>query len=179
MACSRAMFDVRPCRLGDVTHIRRLLKASWHGTYDSIIGERVALQRGRRVYSTVNLVIWIAQSRLPSHATKMLIATQGNIAVGVAMARIDDASEIVLYMLHVDPERKGQRIGSALLQAVAGSYAGAKGVRLEVLRDNVAAIEWYKAQGFEVYGETKSATGTWGVAALYMDKKLDRLTQPC
>ena len=125
MTCANAMFDVRPCRLGDVSHVSRLLKASWHVTYDSIIGERVALQRGRRVYSPVNLAMWIALSRLSSHSMKMLIATRGDVAVGLAMARID-ASELVLYMLYVDPERKGQGIGSALLQAVADSCAGAR-----------------------------------------------------
>jgi ribosomal protein S18 acetylase RimI-like enzyme len=170
------MFSVRPCRFGDVSNISRLLKVSWHATYDSMLGERLALQRGRGVYSVVNLVVWVAQSRLSSRRARMLIATKGDMAVGVAMAQID-ASEIILWMLHVDPERKGQGIGSALLQAVADSYAEAKSIRLEVLRDNVAAIEWYKARGFEIYGEARSATGTSGIAAVYMDKRLDRLTQ--
>jgi ribosomal protein S18 acetylase RimI-like enzyme len=141
------------------------------------MGERAALQRGQREYSTVNLAMRIALSRWSS--TKILIATQGDMAVGYAMARVDHASEIVLYMLYVYPERKSQGIGSALLRAIVDSYAGAKAIRLEVLRDNLAAIEWYKAQGFEIYGETKNATGTPGVAALYLHKKLDRLTQRC
>jgi ribosomal protein S18 acetylase RimI-like enzyme len=106
----------------------------------------------------------------------MLLATRGDAAVGMAMAQID-GSEIVLWMLYVDPGQKGQGIGPALLRAVAGSYSEARSIRVEVLKDNLAAIEWYKAQGFEAYGETKSATGVPGIAALYMDKKLDRLTQ--
>ena len=88
------------------------------------------------------------------------------------MAQFDEASEIVLYMLYVHPEWKGQKIGSALLQAVIACYSDANAIRLEVLRDNIAAIEWYKAKGFEIYGETKNATGTASVAALYMEKKL-------
>jgi ribosomal protein S18 acetylase RimI-like enzyme len=84
-------------------------------------------------------------------------------------------------MLYVDPEWKGQGIGWALLQAVADNYAEAKAMRLEVLRDNVAAIAWYKAQGFETYGGSQNATGMPGVAALYMDKRLDPLCEepPC
>jgi ribosomal protein S18 acetylase RimI-like enzyme len=177
MVDSNAMVGVRPCRLGDVPSISRLLKVSWHATYDSMVGQRAALKLGRVVYSTGNLAIWIAQSRWSPRFRKMLVATRGDMAVGFAMARID-ASEIVLWMLYVDPERKGQGIGSALLRTVADSYAEAKSMRVEVLRDNVAAIAWYKAQGFEVYGEAKNATAMPGVAALYMDKKLDRVTQP-
>jgi ribosomal protein S18 acetylase RimI-like enzyme len=170
------MFDVRPCRLADIQTVSRLLKASWHATYDAILGERLALRRGRQVYSTVNLAIWIALSRLSSRPMKIRIATRGDRAVGIAMAR-KEGPGIVLYMLYVDPEQKGQGIGSALLQVVTASYPEATSIRLEVLRDNVAAIAWYKAQGFEVYGETRTASGFRGVAALYMDRTLDRLTQ--
>ena len=173
MTGSNAAFDTRPCRLGDVPHVSRLLKASWHATYDSILGERMALQRGRPVYSPVNLAIWIAHSRLSSLAMKVLVASRGDMVVGLAMAQID-GSEIVLSALYVDPERKG----SALLRAVTDCFAEAKSMRVEVLRDNVAAIAWYKARGFEVYGEGKNASGLPGVAAVYMDKRLDRLTQP-
>ncbi len=73
------------------------------------------------------------------------------------------------------PEWKGKGIGSALLDAVIADHPEAKVIRLEVLKDNAAAIAWYQAKGFESYGETKNATGTAGVAALYMDKKLDRI----
>lgn len=176
MACSNAIVGVRPCRMGDVSRVRRLLKASWHAAYDPILGERLALKRGQLAYSPINLAIWIAQSRWSPQARKMLIATRGDMAVGLAMAQID-APEIVLWMLYVDPEWKGQGIGSTLLHTVVGSFAETRAVRVEVLKDNVAAIEWYKAQGFEIYGETKNATGTPGVAAVYMDKKLDRLIQ--
>jgi len=94
------------------------------------------------------------------------------------MAQRDDAdtAEIVLYMLYVHPEWKGQGIGSALLDTVIADHADAKVIRLEVLRDNTAAIAWYKTKGFEIYGETKKATGTANVAALYMDKNLDRIS---
>jgi ribosomal protein S18 acetylase RimI-like enzyme len=60
------------------------------------------------------------------------------------------------------------------LQGAVTRYPRAKAIRLEVLKDNGAAIAWYQAKGFEIYGETKNATGTVGVAAYYMDNKLDR-----
>ena len=105
----------------------------------------------------------------------MLVAMQDGVAVGYAMAQLDGA-EIVLYLLYIHPQWKGRGIGSALLDAIVADYPDAKAVRLEVLRDNVAAIAWYKTKGFDIYGETKNATGTRNVAALYMDKKLDRIS---
>jgi ribosomal protein S18 acetylase RimI-like enzyme len=176
MTCASTGPDVRPCRLGDVSRVSRVLRASWHATYDPILGERMARERGRRVYSAASLAMWIAQSRWSHRSTIMPVATRGDMLVGVAMAQLD-ASEVVLWMLYVQPEWKGQGIGSGLLRAVTGSYTAAKSIRVEVLKDNVAAIAWYKAQGFEVYGEGKNAAGLRGVAAVYMDKKLDRLPQ--
>jgi len=176
MACSNPMFEVRPCRWGDVANVSRMLKASWHATYDPILGERLALERGRWAYSTGPLKGWVVQSKLSPRSTRMLIATQDGTAAGLATAQLD-ASEILLSMLYVNPELKGNGIGTALLQAAIDGFAGAKSIRVEVLRDNVAAIAWYKARGFEVCGEAGNATGTPGVAAVYLDKKLDLLPQ--
>jgi ribosomal protein S18 acetylase RimI-like enzyme len=103
---------------------------------------------------------------------KILVAVRHGALVGLAMGQLDD-TEIVLYMLYVHPERKGQRIGSALLQAIMEYYTDANAIRLEVLKGNIAAIEWYKAKGFAIYGETENATNTSNVAAWYMEKRLD------
>jgi ribosomal protein S18 acetylase RimI-like enzyme len=72
----------------------------------------------------------------------------------------------------VHPDRKGHGIGSTLLDAVIKRHCDARAIRLEVLRANAAAIAWYQAKGFEVYGHTANATGTANVPALYMDKQL-------
>ena len=83
-----------------------------------------------------------------------------------------DGDEIILYSLYVHPEWQRKGIGSALLDAVIAHHPEAKAIRLEVLKDNAAAIAWYRTKGFETYGETKKATGTSDVASMYMDKKL-------
>src|SRR5581483_2981575 len=165
--------QVRPCGLRDVSAVSRLLKASWHSAHDHIIGRHRAIRLGRRVYSKFNLGILIARSKLFPHAAKMFAAVRGQEVAGFAMAQLDGEREIVLYMLYVHPELKGQGIGSELLRAVIACHPNATAVRVEVLQGNIEAIEWYKLKGFEVYGETKSATGTADVAAFYMDKGLD------
>lgn len=183
MAEHRAPVHVRPCRLGDLFRIRRLLKKTWIATYVPIMGEEVARERERIAFSYLNLVAYILSSnRLGSPI--MLVAARDDVAEGVAYARMD-SDEIVLYLLYVDPDRQGMGIGSSLLQAVCDRHPGAKAVRLEVLKANVSAIAWYKTRGFEAYGNTANASGMNGIPSIYMDKKLDgtvamnEAEQPC
>lgn len=163
-------FVVRRCWPHDIVSLSRLLKVCWHATYDRMLGERQAVQAGRHLHSKFNLGLWIARS-LVSRGSTVLVATRDCMPVGHAMAQRDGA-EIILYSLYVHPEWQGKGIGSALLDAVIAGHPRAKAIRLEVLKDNAAAIAWYRAKGFENYGETGNATGTAGIASAYMDKKL-------
>ena len=155
----------------DVPQLSSLLQASWHAAHDQILGRPEAMRLGRRLYSRLNLGLWTARSIVSSHAMTVCIALQDDTAVGCAMAQRDGA-EVVLYTLYVHPEWQAQGIGSTLLDAVIADHPDAKAIRLEVLKDNAAAIAWYKAKGFEIYGETEHATGASDVAALYMDRPL-------
>jgi ribosomal protein S18 acetylase RimI-like enzyme len=167
-------FVVRRCTMRDLSGVHTVLKASWHSAYDSILGPQRATEVGRRYYSKLNLWMFAACS-ISRSDTLLLVATRGQATVGYAVAQRDDASaEIVLYMLYVHPECKALGIGSALVDAVIAHFPAAKAIRLEVLRDNTGAIRWYKSKGFEIYGETEHATATPNVAAVYMDKKIDR-----
>jgi ribosomal protein S18 acetylase RimI-like enzyme len=103
------------------------------------------------------------------------MATHDDDPVGHAMGQ-RDGIEIILYSLYVHPEWQRKGIGSALLDAVIADHPEAKAIRLEVLKDNAAAIAWYRTKGFETYGETENATGTAGVGSSYMDKKLGRIS---
>jgi ribosomal protein S18 acetylase RimI-like enzyme len=175
MTSQSQSFVVRPCRMRDVSRIGALLEKSWHDTYDRILGRPQAIRMGRRAYSKINLGILIAHSIWPFHRWTVLVAAQDREIIGCVVAdRDDEVAEIILYGLYVDPELKRKGIGSALLDAVIAKYPHAKAFRLEVLRDNTAAITWYKARGFAIYGETKKATGTTDVPALYMEKRIDR-----
>jgi len=166
-------FVVRRCRPRDISSLSKLLKVCWHATYDQVLGQRQAIRAGRHLHSKFNLGLWIARSLL-SRASTVLVATHDDVPVGHAMGQ-RDGIEIILYSLYVHPEWQGKGIGSALLDAVIADHPEAKAIRLEVVKDNAAAIAWYQAKGFESYGETKNATGTTNAAAMYMDKKLIEL----
>ena len=170
MQNSNSAFVVRRCRPHDIAGLSRLLKVCWHATYDRMLGEHRAVQAGRHLHSKFNLGLWIAWSLISRNST-VLVATHDGLPVGHAMGQRDGA-EVILYSLYVHPDWQGQGIGSALLDAVIAGHPEAKAIRLEVLKDNAAAIAWYRTKGFESYGETENATGTAGIASAYMDKKL-------
>ena len=163
-------FIVRRCRPRDISALSKLLKVCWHATYDQMLGRDQAVQAGRHLHSKFNLGLCIARSLLSREST-VLAATHDDVQVGHAMGQ-RDGDEIILYSLYVHPEWQRKGIGSALLDAVIAHHPEAKAIRLEVLKDNAAAIAWYRTKGFETYGETKKATGTSDVASMYMDKKL-------
>jgi GNAT superfamily N-acetyltransferase len=166
-------FAVRRCRMGDVLRLSDLLKVCWHSTYDEMVGRDQATRLGQRVYSRFNLGPMLALAPL-SRPSAVLVAAHGQVPVGYAMAQHDGASEVILYGLYVHPEWQGKGIGSALLDAVVARFPDARAVRLEVLKDNAAAVTWYQAKGFQCYGETPNATGMVDIASMYMDKQLDR-----
>jgi ribosomal protein S18 acetylase RimI-like enzyme len=166
-------FVVRHARLRDVPCICDLLQICWHSTYDPILGRLQAERRGRYAYSKRYWAVSLALSALAVRKLTVLVAMHDSIAVGNATAQRDGA-EVILYGLYVHPDWKRQGVGSALLEAVIAEHPSAKAIRLEVLKDNTAAIDWYKARGFSIYGETANATGLADVSSLYMDKALNR-----
>jgi ribosomal protein S18 acetylase RimI-like enzyme len=172
MTDAERSFLVRRCRLRDLSALSDLIKISWHAAHDHILGPGLTSRTGRNAYAKPNLTYLILHSILRPRITTMLVATSAGRIVGHATAQRDEA-EIVLYMLYVHPEWERLGIGTALVDGVIAAYRHAKAIRLEVLKDNAAAIAWYASRGFQVYGETPHATGTPNVAALYMDKPID------
>jgi ribosomal protein S18 acetylase RimI-like enzyme len=168
---SAPQFAVRRCRLRDVAPLSDLLKLCWHTAYDCILGQDEAKRLADHLCSKRNLGLTAAHAQV-SRRSAMLVVASGQSLVGYAMAQRDTDGQIILYGLYVHPAWQGKGIGSALLEAVVARFPRSPVIRLEVLKDNAAAIAWYARRGFEAYGETLLATGTDGVAALYMDKKL-------
>jgi ribosomal protein S18 acetylase RimI-like enzyme len=158
------------CYPWDLGRLEMLVKETWISAYTSVMGPdgaRISAARFTKLY-----LLWLIASGLFS-SEETLKATIGGRMVGMAYAVPDD-DEIILYMLYVHPAHQGQGIGSRLLTAIEASKPKAKGIRLETLKDNARAIQWYERRGFEIFGATDNATGTLGVKAVYMDKRLQQ-----
>ncbi|WP_433418484.1 N-acetyltransferase family protein [Microtetraspora malaysiensis] len=86
----------------------------------------------------------------PDHARCLLVAVDGDALLGFAYLAVGADGRILLDNLHVQPERKQSGIGRQLVYRTFGwaseQHPG-KTVYLEVLRDNVAAITFYRRLG--------------------------------
>ncbi|MFI6787405.1 GNAT family N-acetyltransferase [Nonomuraea sp. NPDC050383] len=81
------------------------------------------------------------------HTRCLLVAVDGDALVGFAYLAVEADGRILLDNLHVEPVRKQSGIGRQLVHHAFGWAAERhpdKTVYLEVLRDNVAAISFYR-----------------------------------
>jgi ribosomal protein S18 acetylase RimI-like enzyme len=148
-AKGRPMSDltIRAAVAEDLSDVRRLLAATWHDTYDALLGtERVTATTSR----------WHApdvlanQSALP-HAS-FLVALQEGVVVGHAFAVEQGDDVLLLSRLYVLPTHQRQGIGEALLAAVIERHPETVRVDLVVEARNVKGMAFYGRHGFVVAG---------------------------
>lgn len=79
-----------------------------------------------------------------------LVATQDGAVIGT-LRLIDGARRSMIYGLVIDPQRRGQRLGTRVLAIVLGQLRadGVTEVGLEVDPDNTPAVRLYEGFGFE------------------------------
>ena len=83
----------------------------------------------------------------------LFVAEQGGHVVGFHWTKVH-AGMGEVYLLAVDPDRYGQKLGAALLSSGLAHLAdvGVDGVQLYVEEDNVRALDLYTAAGFAQVG---------------------------
>lgn len=92
-----------------------------------------------------------ARLALAGATSTILAAREDERLIATAMVGADGHRAWVYY-LAVDPERRGQRLGEAMMRA-AESWARAHGMpklQLMVRGDNAAVVEFYRAIGYEI-----------------------------
>jgi ribosomal protein S18 acetylase RimI-like enzyme len=139
---------IRPATLDDISNVRNLLVASWHDTYDSLLGvERVTEMTNQ----------WHAMDVLAAQAvrpnTSFLVALQNDLVVGHAFAVEQDEHVLLLSRLYILPTQQRQGIGEGLLRAAMQRHPGTKRVQLVVEARNTKALAFYRQHGFVVTGE--------------------------
>ena len=139
---------IRPAMPDDIGEVRKLLVATWHDTYDSLLGVE-------RVTETTNQ--WHALDVLATQAAhpnaSFLVASQGGKMVGHTFAVEQDGDVLLLSRLYVLPTRQRQGIGGGLLRASVQRHPGTTRVQLAVEARNTNALAFYGRHGFVVTGE--------------------------
>lgn len=109
-----------------------------------------------------------------------LVAARGEAVVGYAIVLFNAGTSLArLYSFAVDPAWRGQGVARRLLTAAedAARAHGCVYLRLEVRRDNAAAIALYKAAGFREFG-TYPDYYEDHMEALRLEKRLSATVSP-
>ena len=144
--------EVRKAILADVEGIRRVCIAGQRDTYrelrtpeetERIIAEWYSSERVRRD----------VQDR--QNWNGYFVALDGDTVVGAGGGAFSPPDSSELYVLYLDPKRRGEGIGTLLLNAITDELIsqGAREQWVSVMPNNMKGIPFYKARGFVRQGE--------------------------
>ncbi|MFD1562297.1 GNAT family N-acetyltransferase [Haloarchaeobius amylolyticus] len=139
--------SIRDATTDDVDAIQRVAHTSWEADYPDILS-RESIQEGVDDWYTEAL---IRDSIIWSQAL-MLVAERDGSVVGFAHATFEpDEHTGTILRLYVDPDHRGEGIGSDLLTATRDRLfeQGVERIRAMVLAANDVGNEFYRSFGFE------------------------------
>ena len=158
---------IRTANERDIPAIQKLLRTTWHATYDAIYGVDRVDAITKDWHSLTNL-----KASLDRPYSEFIVAEGSAGIVGMASASQFDPSYAMLHQLYVLPQTQGQGIGGDLLQEITEAFPDAKAIRLEVETANTKAVGFYEAAGFAAIDETKNCGNpASGIAAIVMERK--------
>jgi len=164
------MTQIRAMTEADIDAVSRLLGQSWRRTYSPILGAEAAARLSDGLHAPARLA-----SELKDANRMAFVAAGPNGTVrGYAMAEMDEAGDVMLDRLHIDPAEYGSGLGADLLHAVLAAHAGVPSIALEVLEGNDRAMAFYIKHGFEVVERRAAAHGAEGCASLILRRALPR-----
>ena len=141
---------IRPATADDIGQVRQLLAATWHHTYDGLLGAGRVTETTDRWHAPDVLT---AQAARPD-ASFLVAAADGGI-VGHAFAVAQDGGVLLLSRLYVLPGRQRRGIGEALFRAAVLRHPATRRVHLVVEARNAGALAFYARLGFTVTGEVE------------------------
>jgi ribosomal protein S18 acetylase RimI-like enzyme len=148
---------IREATSDDVDAIRRVAKRAWETDYRDVVTRE-------SVEAAVN--DWYAPERieaeLDAERTTVFVAERDGAVVGFAHATWNDEEATgYILRLYVDPDRRRERIGRALLEETCRELT-ARGVdRIDamVLSANGPGVGFYEQFGFEFADERETRIG--------------------
>ncbi len=146
--------NVRDATEADVPGIQQIAERAWAADYD-ILTKETAEEAVRDWYSDERV-----RTEVTSDDSPVVVAEDGGI-VGFAHGVISQTEGIgTILRLYVDPDRRREGIGRALLSAIEERLA-ADSIRLRatVLAANEAGRRFYQESGYEETGEAETVIG--------------------
>ena len=150
---------IRRAEIRDAEGIARVCSAGWRDTYsgikeperiEAVIAEYYAPERIRgEIAAREGWDGWI-------------VAVEGNTVIGAGGGGITEPGVGEVFVLYLDPTRRGEGIGTLLLDAITERQRarGAREQWVSVEPENTKGLPFYYARGFEVCGKRPE----WGTA---------------
>jgi ribosomal protein S18 acetylase RimI-like enzyme len=141
--------SIRAATTADLPATREFLVATWHDTYDGLIGPAKVTELTDRWHKLETLA---GQIDMPG--TSFLVAeTPSAGIVGHAFGQARSPPILALARLYVLPSHQRQSIVGRLLAALVARHPEATCIRLHVEAANTKGVAFYRRQGFVNAGE--------------------------
>lgn len=164
------MFFVRTASERDLEKVRALLVETWHATYDTFYGVEKVNELTGRWHSLPAL-----KARLERKDAEFLVADDGRSIGGMGYASMSDTLKktVMLHQLYVLPKLQGQGIGRDIFAELETCFPDAERMRVEVEPQNLHALAFYRAHGFNEVGQVSNCGDEQsGLPALILEKPL-------
>jgi ribosomal protein S18 acetylase RimI-like enzyme len=169
---------IRRAEIRDAEGIARVCAAGWRDTYggikepgriEAVISEYYTPERIRREVAA------------PEGWDGWIVAVEDDTVIGAGGGGLTEPGVGEIFMLYLDPTRRGEGIGTRLLEAITEQQRaqGAREQWVSVEPENTKGLPFYYARGFELRGK-RPEWGTepeQGRVSLRLTRQLDpRLT---
>jgi len=155
--------QIRRGEAADVEAVSRLLTQTWHHTYDALMGAEAVTRMSEAWHRPAVLANQLSRTR-----SAFLVAEAGSQIIGHAYARLTSPATLFLARLYVHPAHQRAGVGTELLTHLLPLFPRARRIELSVVKQNLAAVEFYRRYEFEVISESVED----GAALLLMRRRV-------
>ncbi len=143
---------IRRAESDDAAGIARVCAEGWRDTYKGIY-EPERIEATIAEYYTPERIG--AEISAPEDWDGWIVAVEHGRVIGAGGGGMIDSGVGEIFVLYLDPARRGEGIGSLLLDAITEQQRarGAREQWVSVEPENVKGLPFYKARGFELRGE--------------------------
>jgi ribosomal protein S18 acetylase RimI-like enzyme len=150
---------IRPAEIPDAEGIARVCAAGWRDTYRGI-KEPERIEAVIAEYYTPERIS--GEIAAPQGWDGWIVAVEDDTVIGAGGGGMTEPGVGEIFVLYLDPTRRGEGIGTLLLDAITDQQRaqGAREQWVSVEPENTKGLPFYYARGFEVRGERPE----WGTA---------------
>ncbi len=167
----------------EVLRTQALIRKTWESTYPNTnipltLEDIRAYFSARPAPDEEKIIIWLEkQKNDPNSLNLIAIPDTDNQILGTISGVRDEAGEVELEVLYVDPSSQRQGVGRMLVEKLL-AWAGDVRIRLWVVEYNTAAQAFYTRMGFHKTENTKTnSTFTFPISG-YSFREIEMVRPP-